>query len=454
MPHSYTSPVAPLRFEPGQRFAGFVIDQRIGEGGMGEVYEVTHVQLRKKFALKILHRALNQDPTFAARFEREMITVSSLNHPNIVMTADGGSTDGYTWFSMTFVSGTDGQKAASAPPGGMPAARAVNIVEKVASALDYAHRRGVLHRDVKPANILLAADPDIDEEGVYLSDFGIAKVIGESTLTADGQRLLSIDFASPEQIDGTPLDPGSDIYALGATFYTLLTGRVPFPGDSWPVKVNRRFHGPVPQPSLAVPDLPPGLDAVVAKALASDPAHRYASCRELAADARRALTAPSPTEPPRSTEPASTATQQAVTQRATTKTSGDGEAVRCPNGAGTRTRRPLGRPAGRPPCAARPRAARGPDRRSRDGDRRRRRLVHHEPAHIDQHVVQHANRVVVGCVGRHFTGGVDPTANGRNQWRTWPGGHSAVVRAARSRPPNGGRARSPANRWRRPPHTR
>jgi hypothetical protein len=142
-------------------------------------------------------------------------------------------------------------------------------------------------------------------------------VFGESTLTADGQRLLSIDFASPEQIDGTPLDRGSDIYALGATFYTLLTGRVPFPGDSWPVKVNRRFHGPVPQPSLAVPDLPPGLDAVVARALASDPAHRYASCRELAADARRALTAQSPTESPRATEPASTATQQAVTQRAT-----------------------------------------------------------------------------------------------------------------------------------------
>src|SRR6478609_611569 len=326
MPRSYTSPVAPLKFEPGQRFAGFVIDQRIGEGGMGEVYEVTHVQLRKKFALKILHPALNQDPTFAARFQREMITVSSLNHPNIVMTADGGSTDGYTWFSMTFVSGTDGQKAASTPPGGMPAARAVAIVEKVAAAVDYAHRRGVLHRDIKPANILLAADPDIGEEQVYLSDFGIAKVIGESTLTVDGQRLLSIDFASPEQIDGRTLDPSSDIYALGATFYALLTGRVPFPGDSWPVKVNLRFQDPLPQPSRVVPGLPPGLDAVVAKALASDPEHRYTSCRELAEDARRALTAGSPTEPagsvPAATQPAATqpaATQPAATQPAATQ---------------------------------------------------------------------------------------------------------------------------------------
>lgn len=273
---------------------------------MGEVYEVTHLQLRKKFALKILRLDVGEDPTFAARFKREMTTVSRLDHPNIVMATDGGAIDGHIWFSMTFVSGTDAQKALSKSPAGLEPARAVNIVENVASALDYAHRRDVLHRDVKPANILLATDSEFDEERVYLGDFGISKVVDESRpLTEDGQLLLTVDFASPEQIEGRALDARSDIYSLGGTFYTLLTGRVPFPAESFLAKANMHLQHQPPRPSSRVPGLPIGFDRVIARAMAKNPDDRYRTCRELATDARKALTEnPSTDGPPAAPGPA------------------------------------------------------------------------------------------------------------------------------------------------------
>jgi serine/threonine protein kinase len=213
----------------------------------------------------------------------------------------------------------------------------------VASALDYAHRRNVLHRDIKPANILLATDPEFDEERVYLGDFGISKVVDESRpLTEDGQLLLTIDFASPEQIEGRALDARSDIYSLGATFYALLTGSTPFPAESFLAKANMHLQHQPPRPSSLVPGLPIGFDRVIARAMAKNPDDRYRTCRELAADARTALAQPSPTAP-QPTDP------EATTAAETDKLPGAGTIP------GTPTRL---RPTGKSDSTARPTAGR------------------------------------------------------------------------------------------------
>jgi len=267
---------------------------------MGDVYEVRHQQLQKKFALKILRAEFTAVHSFAARFQREMETVSRLDHPNIVMATDGGSVDGQVWFTMTYVEGTDAQRALLKAPTGMPPERAVKIIEKVAAAVDYAHRQGILHRDIKPANILLAAEPEPDDERVYLTDFGIAKAIDEAKpLTATGQIPLTIDYASPEQIEGRTLDTRSDIYALGGTLFTLLTGCVPFPAESLLARANLHLSAAPPSPSSLVPELPAAFDDVIHRAMAKVPDDRYQTSRELAVAARRSLTRPEPADHPR-----------------------------------------------------------------------------------------------------------------------------------------------------------
>ena len=287
---SYTD-LVPVPLEPGATFAGYVIERHLGEGGMGEVYQARHPELGKSFALKILPAALNNDPSFALRFKREMETVSRLDHPNIVMATDGGSFDGQVWFAMTYVPGTDAQGAlAASEPRGLPPERVAHIVENVGAALDYAHRRGVLHRDIKPANILLAPKGENDDERVYLTDFGIAKAIDDlRPITRTNQAPMTLDFASPEQILGNTLDARTDIYSLGATLFSLLTGRVPFPAASNPAKMLKHLDEAPPLPTAVVPDLPPAFDAVVTRAMAKDPDDRYQTCRDLALAVRAAI---------------------------------------------------------------------------------------------------------------------------------------------------------------------
>ncbi len=200
---------------------------------------------------------------------------------------------------MRFIDGTNAEKALADHPNGMPPERVVRIISKVASALDYAHRHQLLHRDVKPANILLTTGPEDDEETerVFLSDFGVAKAIGEaaeriSSLTSTGSVVATLDYASPEQIKGQILDHRSDIYALGCVLYKLLTGTVPFPGDSVAARVYGHLNNLAPPPSSLVPTLPSGFDEVTRRAMAKDAADRYPSCRAMAADCRAALTSP------------------------------------------------------------------------------------------------------------------------------------------------------------------
>jgi Tol biopolymer transport system component len=286
-----------MSLRPGEVFAGYTVERELGAGGMGSVYLARHPRLPRFDALKLLRSELCADPGFVGRFEREADTVAQLDHPNIVPVYDRGSQDGQLWISMRFIDGSNAENALSDyAQGGMPPDRAVRIVSKVASALDYAHRHQLLHRDVKPANILLTPGSDDDEEAeqVFLSDFGVAKAIGEaaeriSSLTSTGSVVATLDYASPEQIKGQVLDHRTDIYALGCVLYKLLTGTVPYPGESIAARVYGHLNSPPPAPSAVVPALPVALDQVTATALAKEPADRYPSCRALAVAARAAL---------------------------------------------------------------------------------------------------------------------------------------------------------------------
>jgi hypothetical protein len=289
-----------MSLRPGEVFAGYSIDRELGAGGMGSVYLARHPRLPRFDALKLLRPELCTDPGFVGRFEREADTVAQLDHPNIVPVYDRGSQDGQLWISMRFIDGTNAEKAlADQGGGGLAPERVVRIVSKVASALDYAHKQQLLHRDVKPANILITPGPEDDEdaERVFLSDFGVAKAIGAaaeriSSLTSTGSVVATLDYASPEQIKGQVLDHRSDIYALGCVLYKLLTGTVPYPGESVAARVYGHLNNDAPPPSSIDPRLPAGFDAVVATAMAKDAADRYPTCRALATAARAALTSP------------------------------------------------------------------------------------------------------------------------------------------------------------------
>ena len=288
-----------MSLRPGEIFAGYSIERELGTGGMGSVYLAHHPRLPRFDALKLLRPELCADPAFVGRFEREADTVAQLDHPNIVAVHDRGSHRGQLWMTMQFIDGANAEKVLADYDDGMPPDRVVRIVGKVASALDYAHRHQLLHRDVKPANIMLTNGPDDDdeEERVFLSDFGVAKSIGEaaeriSSLTSTGSVVATLDYASPEQIKGLALGEHSDIYALGCVLYKLLTGIVPFPGDSVAARVYGHLNGTAAPPSTIVPTLPSGFDDVIAKALAKEPEDRYPSCRALARAAREALNSP------------------------------------------------------------------------------------------------------------------------------------------------------------------
>ena len=291
---SYTDSV-PATLEPGDYFAGYLIVRPLGAGGMGAVFQARHPELKKSFAIKILPESLTDDPSFPARFRREMETVSQLDHPNIVTATDGGTVDGQIWFAMTYVAGRDAQRALHDRGGGLAPEQAVAITEKVAAALDHAHRHGVLHRDIKPANILLAQSESGDADRVYLTDFGIAKAIDDvRQITTTPQGPMTLDFASPEQIRGEGLDDRTDVYSLGATMFTLLTGSVPFPAPSFPAKMLKHLAEPPPRPSQFDARIPRGFDDVVSRAMAKNPWERYRTCGELARAARAAIVVASP----------------------------------------------------------------------------------------------------------------------------------------------------------------
>ncbi|WP_054814478.1 serine/threonine-protein kinase [Nocardia arizonensis] len=272
----------------GEVFAGYTIERLLGQGGMGSVYLARHPRFARQTALKLLNTELFTDAEVRARFEREADLVAQLDHPSIVTVYDRGSENGMLWIAMQYIDGVD---AAAVNPMTLPPERAVQIIEGVADALDYAHGMGVLHRDVKPANIMLARSSGGQKERVFLTDFGIARLREESThLTQTGMFTATLAYASPEQMTGGHLDPRTDQYALACALYWLLAGVGPFDADN-PADIIKG-HLQLALPPLAVRrrGLNPALDAVLAAGMAKRPEYRYASCAEFAAAAKHALT--------------------------------------------------------------------------------------------------------------------------------------------------------------------
>ena len=272
----------------GEQFAGFRIIRPLGAGGMGEVYLVEHPRLPRQEALKVLSPELSADPDYRQRFASEADLAAKLWHPHIVEVRDRGEADGPLWISMAYVDGQDAARLlAQKYPAGMPAEQVIPIVAAVASALDYAHGQGTLHRDVKPANIFVSSPDASGESRVLLGDFGIARDLADPAgMTATGMTLGTVAYAAPEQLNGDPLDGRADQYALAATAHHLLTGAPLFPVTNPVAAISRHLTAPPPKASAIHAELAP-MDGVLAKALAKNPPDRYPRC----ADFAQALTA-------------------------------------------------------------------------------------------------------------------------------------------------------------------
>ncbi|WP_245569094.1 serine/threonine-protein kinase, partial [Nocardia concava] len=280
----------------GQVFAGYTVERLLGVGGMGEVYLARDKDLPRPVALKLLAAGKADDPEVRARFLREADTAARLSHPNIVAVYARGNDEHRLWMAMQYVEGTD--VSAVLRDGQVRPDHAVRIIGETARALDFAHRAGVLHRDVKPANILLAWGPD---QRVYLADFGIAKAVDHtSALTRTGEMYASFQYAAPEQFElRTDTDHRADVYALGCTLFHMLTGELPYPGESTAQLVAAHLGASIPRPSQVNPGVPAAFDHVIERALAKNRDQRYGSCGELAAAAAQALAAGSGSIGPR-----------------------------------------------------------------------------------------------------------------------------------------------------------
>jgi serine/threonine-protein kinase len=264
----------------GRTFAGFTVVKLLGSGGMGEVYLVEHPRLPRREALKILLAEATSDSEFRQRFNREADLAAALWHPHIVAVHDRGEFEGQLWITMDYVEGTDAAALIrDRYPAGLPEHFAAEIVSAVAEALDYAHERGLLHRDVKPANILLSdGDPAAQRRRILLTDFGIARQMDDNSgLTATNMTVGTIAYTAPEQLMGSSLDGRADQYALAASAFQLLTGRRPFENSSAALVINSHLSGSPPKLAERRPDLGK-LDGVISKAMAKNSADRYPTC--------------------------------------------------------------------------------------------------------------------------------------------------------------------------------
>ncbi len=267
----------------GQTFAGYTIVQLLGVGGMGEVYLAQHPRLPRRDALKILPGGISADPEFRRRFELEADLASKLWHPHIVGVHDRGEVDGQLWISMDFVNGRDASRLLREQyPEGMPAAEVVEIVTALASALDYAHDQGLVHRDVKPANIILANPGNDGDRRILLADFGVARTMDAvSGLTATNMTVGTVAYCAPEQLMGSSVDGRADQYALAATAYELLTGSTVFPNSNAAVVISQHLNAEPPTLSTRKPHLA-AADAVFAAAMSKNPSHRFSRCSDFA----------------------------------------------------------------------------------------------------------------------------------------------------------------------------
>jgi hypothetical protein len=268
----------------GADFHGYRIDAVIGHGGMGVVYRAFDLRLRRHVALKLMAPDLSRDARFRERFAREAELAMALEHPNVVPIHDAGEADGQLYLVMRYVEGTD-LRTLLQREGALPPARALALVAQVAAALDAAHGQGLVHRDVKPSNVLLDGD-----EHVYLADFGLTRRFSDgNVLTADARSLGTPAYLAPEQIEGGPVDGRADIYSLACLLFECLTGTAPFSSDSRLGVAWAHLEEEPPSLSARMRGLPAAANGVVATGMAKAPEDRYATCSELVRAAAEAL---------------------------------------------------------------------------------------------------------------------------------------------------------------------
>jgi serine/threonine protein kinase/CheY-like chemotaxis protein len=283
----------------GTVIAGYQIESRIGRGGMGVVYRAQHLSLGRTAALKVIQPDLASSSGFRERFSREARVAAAFSHPNIVTVYDAGEVEGTLYLAMQYIEGADLARMLS-DDGRLKPYRAIDVCRQIAGALDAAHAQGLIHRDVKPANVLISG------RVAYLTDFGLTKRIAGTIapLTQAGDVVGTIHYTAPEQIEGREVTPRSDVYSLGCLLYHCLTGRMPYERDTDVAVIYAHLSEDPPKPSKVRPELPAGLDGVIAKALDKSADRRFESCGELMNAARAVIETVGPlseTMPPRRT---------------------------------------------------------------------------------------------------------------------------------------------------------
>ncbi len=268
----------------GTQFGRYRLRRLLGKGGMGEVYEAEDTEKDRIVALKLLPEAVSHDPVFRKRLQREAHSAGRLLEPHVVPIHDYGEIDGVMYVDMRMIDGTDLRKVLK-NYGPMTPARAVAIVRQIASALDAAHESGIMHRDVKPENILITRD-----DFAYLVDFGIANAATDEKLTELGTAVGTYAYMAPERFTNDEVTYRADIYALSCVLHECLTGSQPFPADSVSVVITSHLMQPIPRPSVMRPGIPAAFDHVIARGMAKKPTERYASAGDFAAAANDALT--------------------------------------------------------------------------------------------------------------------------------------------------------------------
>jgi serine/threonine protein kinase len=266
--------------QPGTVVSGYRIERWIARGGMGEVYEATQLSLDRRVAFKLISRALGADQGFRDRFRREAVTAASLDHSSILPVHEAGEIeDGRLFLAMRFVEGQDLESYLETN-GPMDPRSLIAVLGQIGEALDVAHESGLIHRDVKPANVML--ENRRDGVRAYLTDFGLAKQTDVSRgLTETGAVLGTVDYMAPEQVNGLPADGRADVYAFGCMVYRCITGEVPYPRPSVPAVMYAHAHEPVPVPSQRDPRVPKALDMVVMWAMEKDRDRRAQSAGAL-----------------------------------------------------------------------------------------------------------------------------------------------------------------------------
>src|SRR4051812_5915328 len=302
----------------GDQIAGCRIEAVAGRGGMGIVYRATQLSLGRPVAVKLISPAHAADPGFRERFERESRLAAAIDHPNVIPVHEAGEDDGRLYLVMRWVSGAD-LHGLIARSGRLDPRRAASIVAQVAGALDAAHAAGLVHRDVKPANVLLSG------EHAYLADFGLTRPVASDTrLTTTGHWLGTSDYMAPEQFEAQPADARADVYALGCVLYAMLAGEPPFRRDTVPATMLAHLHDPPPRPSQ-VGGVPRELDHVIARALAKAPEDRYPSAGDLGRAAVAAAEGRAPSTEERSVARGAAAPRPATHATAPLWSSGEGE---------------------------------------------------------------------------------------------------------------------------------